>query len=95
MTAYIKNSVGMTKPVKIGFSWTMLFFGFFVPLIRGDVKWTIISLLLAFFTFGLSWLVLPFIYNKIYVKEMFEKGWIPGDEMSKNGFKQHGITIPE
>ena len=95
MKVFIKNSVGMTKPVKVGFSWTMLFFGCFVPLFRGDVKWAILSFILALITFGLSWLVMPFIYNKLYIKEMFEKGWVPADDMSKNAIKQHGIVVPE
>ena len=95
MKVFIKNSVGMTKSVKVGFSWTMLFFGCFVPLFRGDIKWTILSFILALITFGLSWLVLPFIYNKIYIKGMFEKGWVPADDMSRNAIKQRGIVVPE
>lgn len=91
---FIKNSVGYSKPVKLGFSWTMFFFGCLVPLFRGDIKWFFLSLLLPFVTFFLSWLVLPFIYNKIYIKEMFEKGWMPGDDMSKNLMKQKGIVVP-
>ena len=94
MKVFIKNSVGYTKPVKLGFSWTMLFFGCFVPLFRGDVKWAILSFILAFVTFGISWLVLPFIYNKIYIKEMFEKGWIPSDTTSKDLMKFKGIVTP-
>jgi hypothetical protein len=94
MKVFIKNSVGYSKPVKLGFSWTMFFFGFFVPLFRGDIKWAILSFILAIVTCGLSWLVLPFIYNKIYIKEMFEKGWIPGDDMSKNLMKQKGMVVP-
>ena len=35
----VKNSNGVTKTVKNGFSWTMLFFGAFVPLVRGDWKY--------------------------------------------------------
>lgn len=33
------------KQVKVGFSWTTFFFGFFVPLFRGDIKWFLIMLL--------------------------------------------------
>jgi hypothetical protein len=71
----LKHSSGLTKEVKKGFSWTMLFFGVFVPLIRGDIKWFVISFVLAFLTFGLSWLLLPFFYNDLYIKDLIEKGW--------------------
>ena len=34
MKVFMKNQFGAMKQVKVGFSWTMLFFGFLVPLIR-------------------------------------------------------------
>ena len=72
----LKNENGVTKEVKKGFSWTMLFFGVFVPLVRGDWKWFLISLIAGFVTVGISWLVFPFFYNKIYLNELLEKGYV-------------------
>ncbi len=63
MKVFLKNNVGVVKECKVGFSWTTLFFGLFVPLLRGDFKWSAIMFILACLTFGLSWLVMPFIYN--------------------------------
>ena len=65
---------GVQKEVKRGFSWTMLFFGFFVPLLRGDILWTILSIVLLTFG-GISWLILPFFYNKIYLDGLLNKGF--------------------
>ncbi|MGL5382027.1 MAG: HrgC protein [Culicoidibacterales bacterium] len=62
--------------VKQGFSWTTLFFGLFVPLLRGDLKWAIIMLALGAITFGLSWLVMPFIYNQKYIDDKLAKGYL-------------------
>ena len=44
---------GMVEKAVIGFSWTTLFFGIFVPLIRGDWKWVFIGLAIAFCTMGI------------------------------------------
>lgn len=71
----LRNDNGVTKEVKKGFSWTMLFFGIFVPLVRGDWKWGLISIVLAPITFGISWLVFPFIYNKLYLNDLLNKGY--------------------
>lgn len=95
MKVYLKNSVGVTKQVKLGFSWTMLFFGFFVPLFRGDLKWTLISLVLSFVTCGFAWFVLPFIYNKAYIKELLYAGWVPADDMSINAMLEKGLPVPQ
>ena len=81
------------KETVVGFSWTTLFFGIFVPLLRGDIKWFFVILILAFFTFGLSWFVIPFIYNKLYVKELVSKGYIPYGDMSKYELEKIGIIF--
>lgn len=95
MKVYLKNSTGVTKQVKLGFSWTMLFFGLFVPLFRGDLKWTILFLILSILTLGLAWLVLPFIYNKMYINGLLEDGWVPADDMSRNAMMTKGLPVPK
>lgn len=71
----LQNRNGVRKEVKEGFSWTMLFFGIFVPLFRGDFKWFLITLLVAFITGGISWLVFPFFYNKLYLNDLLNNGY--------------------
>lgn len=71
----LRNENGVTKEVKKGFSWTMLFFGVFVPLVRGDWKYFFISLFAALITGGISWLVFPFFYNKLYLDDLLNKGY--------------------
>jgi|TARA_B100001063_G_C16630058_1_gene485322 hypothetical protein len=65
----------VTKEVPVGFSWTILFFGFFPPLFRGDFKWGLIMLIAALFTSFISSLIFMFIYNKIYLKSLLEMGY--------------------
>ena len=88
---------GKVKEAPVGFSWTVLFFGFIPPLLRGDWKWAIIILLLAFITMSLSSFVFMFIYNKLYIKELIGAGFKVKsvgmgtiDEVSQ----KLGITLP-
>ncbi|MFU2417179.1 hypothetical protein [Peptacetobacter sp. AB800] len=83
MNIRLKNDIGMIKECKIGFSWTNFFFGFFTPLFRGDWKWMLIMILCAIFSYGLSWLVFPFIYNKLYINDLLSKGFYPSTDEDK------------
>ena len=75
MKQTMKNEIGQIKIVKEGFSWTTLFFGIFVSLCRGDWKWFLIMLIANIFTYGLASIVFAFIYNKIYINDLLEKGY--------------------
>ena len=68
----------LSKPGYLGFSWTVFFFGFLVPFIRGDIKWGLIMFFIPF-----SNVVLAFIYNKIYTRNLLEEEWVPADGFSK------------
>jgi hypothetical protein len=77
-TIYLKHhQCGVQKEMPIGFSWTLLFFGACVPLLRGDLKWALIFTLLSLGTLGVSWFLVPFFYNGYYIKECLEKGYLP------------------
>lgn len=75
MILLVNNVTGEYKQVKKGFSWTMLFFGVFVPLLRGDWKWFLITFALALLTSGASWFVFPFFYNHLYIDDLLKKGY--------------------
>lgn len=68
-------NTGIIKKAPVGFSWTTLFFGCLPALFRGDIKWFLIQIIAAFITSGLSGFVFIFIYNKIYIKRLLEKGF--------------------
>lgn len=99
MRIRLQNDAGMVKEAKLGFSWTTFFFGLFPALFRGDLKWAaimfIVTLLVGIVTSGLgTWIpgiIFSFIYNKIYVKELLEKGYHPADEFSRNALISNGI----
>jgi hypothetical protein len=68
-------NTGIIKNAPVGISYTTLFFGCLPALFRGDMKWFFIQLLIQSLTCGISSIVFAFIYNKIYVKKLLEKGF--------------------
>lgn len=66
---------GAKKDAPVGFSWTTFFFGFFVPLVRGDWKWALLMILLAIFTLGFAMIYSWFAYNKHYIKDLIGHGY--------------------
>jgi hypothetical protein len=70
---------GLTKNGYFGFSWTYLFFGWWVPLFRGELGVAGLHLLFTMLTAGLWQLILSFLYNKQYMTRMLEKGYILKD----------------
>ena len=97
MLVQLKHSSGITKTVKVGFSWTTFFFGFIVPLVRGDIKWAaimfIVEVLIGSFTLGIgAWvaeIIFSFIYNKLYIKELLEKGYTTQNQSDDNIIKSY------
>lgn len=75
----------------VGFSWTTLFFGLFVPLFRGDWIWFLIMLIIGTVSCGIAFLILPFMYNKFYTSKLLEDGWEPADEFSYNVLLVRGM----
>ena len=77
----LKNpSTGLMKQGFYGYSWTYLFFGFFVPLFRGELGVGALHLLFTLFTGGLWQLIVSFLYNNQYMTRMLEKGYVLSDE---------------
>lgn len=66
---------GQMREAPVGFSWTVLFFGFFPALFRSHWVGFAIIALASFATFGLSNLLFMFIYNRMYVKHLISEGF--------------------
>jgi hypothetical protein len=58
------NQSGLTKKGYYGYSWTYLFFGWFVPLFRGELGVAALHLLFSCVTLGFWQLVMSFLYNR-------------------------------
>jgi len=60
-----------------GYTWAwVLLFGTLYFLVKGVWKHAVLSFILAFCTFGLSWLIYPFFASEIMRKHYLEKGWV-------------------
>lgn len=99
MYANLRNNSNQTyKTVKVGFSWTEMFFGFWTPVFRSDFKWAAIlvlaEILFGSFTWGggafLVTFIFAFFYNRLYVKDMMAQGYQPADSTSENVLRIHG-----
>ena len=66
---------GHIRQAPVGFSWTVLLFGFFPPLFRSDWKWGLIFALLTILTWGISNILFAFLYNKLYLKDLIRSGF--------------------
>ena len=83
MKIKVKNELGAGKEIKLGYSWTVFFWGFMVPVFRGDWKWflilffgpSVLAVVSGGLSFPLLYLVFGFFYNKIYAKDLYDKGF--------------------
>ena len=86
-------SSGIIKNGYIGWSWTYLIFGWFVPVYRGEISIGIFHLVLTFFTFGFFQLIMSFLYNKQFMTRMLTQGWILADSYENNTLAMQKLNI--
>lgn len=90
-------SSGMVKKGFFGFSWTYLFWGFWVPLFRGEVGIALLHVVFTVLTFGFWQFIVSFLYNKQYMTRMLtEKGYVLADspEIERAARLKLGIAMP-
>lgn len=73
-TIIMTNGIELKK-APIGFSWTTFFFGGWPAIFRQDWLWGIALILACVFTWGIAGIVCAFIYNKSYLKRLYDKGY--------------------
>jgi hypothetical protein len=88
---------GMIKISCYGFSWTYLFFGWFVPLFRGELGVAALHMLFSIITLGLWQIIVAFLYNKQYMTRMFMAGWVLADSDGNNEMaaQRLGVVLPK
>lgn len=72
------------KTAPIGFSWTVLLFGGFVPLLRSDFLIAILMFIGCILTYGAAGIAFAFFYNKMYVRELIAQGYEIEENLTPN-----------
>lgn len=72
----IHATAGIVKNGYVGYSWSYLIFGWFVPVYRGEIGIGVLHLVIALISVGLSQLIFPFIYNRQFMNRMLTSGWL-------------------
>tara|TARA_B100000886_G_scaffold223829_1_gene155770 strand:- start:1229 stop:1609 length:381 start_codon:yes stop_codon:yes gene_type:complete len=84
---------GIQKNCFVGYSWTYFFFGFFVPIFRGEISIGIFHLIFSLLTFGIFQLIMPFLYNKQYSIRLLNNKWKLDDSEKNNAIARYKIGI--
>ncbi len=79
----------LTAP--LGFSWTNMFFGFFVPLYRGENVFGFIYFVVGILTAFIFNIVMWFIYNKGFIRRKLRDGWLPATNDDKDVLSAYRI----
>jgi hypothetical protein len=86
---------GLVKKGFYGFSWTYLFFGWLVPVFRGELGVGALHLLFSIFTFGIWQLIVCFLYNKQYMMRMLIEGWRLAGGENENALAKLALGISD
>ena len=87
------NESGIQKNCFVGYSWTYFFFGFFVPIFRGEISIGVFHLIFSLVTFGIFQLIMPFLYNKQYSTRLLNNSWSLNDSEENNSIARQKIVI--
>ena len=98
MKAKLKHESGIIKEIKVGYSWTSFFFGFWIPVIRGQWSDFAIMLISAVPTCGILPFVWTFKINRRYCQQLLEKGYKPAtledaNILSANTYYIQPVTV--
>jgi hypothetical protein len=89
----IHQQTGLIKKGYYGFSWTYLFWGFLVPIIRGELIIALLHFVLTLITLGIWHFIMAFLYNKQYMTRLLEKGYTLDDSELVNAAARSKLGI--
>ena len=78
------------KAAPVGYSWTTLFLGGWPALFRQDWLWGIGGIIGSMITYGVSPIVVSFFYNKVYINNLLNKGYVV---MNLGGLTEDALKV--
>jgi hypothetical protein len=84
---------GIKKTARLGWSWTYYYFGFLVPIFRGEITIGALHLVITFCTFGLFQIIWSFLYNKQHITRLLTSGWVLADSPEVEPFAKEKLGI--
>lgn len=77
----------------VGYSLTYLFFGWLVPIVRGEIGVGVLHLILTLVSFGFFQVVMPYLYNKQFMTRLLTSGWELSDTEELNNLARMKLNI--
>jgi hypothetical protein len=84
---------GVEKNAYTGYAWAYFFFGFFVPIFRGEILIGVLHFVFSMVTFGIFQIIMPFLYNKQHTVRLLTDGWKLSDTEENNTHAKTKIGI--
>jgi hypothetical protein len=84
---------GIRKTARLGWSWTYYYFGFIVPIIRGEIGVAVLHLVITLVTFGLFQIIWSFFYNKQHITRLMTSGWVLDDTPEVEKFAREKLRM--
>ena len=84
---------GIRKVARLGWSWTYYYFGFLVPVFRGEILIGVLHLVITIFTFGLFQIIWSFLYNKQHMTRLLTTGWTLADSPEVEAYACQKLRI--
>lgn len=91
--AMLNSTTGQTRDGFYGFSWTYFLFGWWVPLLRGELAVAALHLLFSIFTLGIWQVIVSFMYNRQYTDRKIAEGFRLADNEAGNAAAARALGL--
>ena len=84
---------GLQKNGYIGYCWTYVLFGGFVPIFRSEIGIGLLHIILSAITLGIFNILMSYLYNKQHMTRLLTSGWVIDDTEQNTLFAKTKLGI--